>query len=740
MAEERISFCRICEPMCGIKVTVEQNRVVAIRGDRGNPLSKGWICRRGLAFEEIHNDPDRLRYPMRKGPHGWEGIPWRDAVREVASGLSRIRDRYGPEAVAVYMGNPMAFCTYGALAVPAFVRALGTSRFFTAGSQDANNKFAASQRIFGSPVIQPIPDLHHVRYLLVLGANPAVSGMSFSQVPRPTETLRAIVRRGGRIVVVDPRRTETARIATEHLFIEPDTDCFFLLSLLCTILRDDLYDRFWAARDARGFSALEELALQWPPERTASITGIPEEKTVEIAHALTGPEPAACYGSFGINVGRSGTLTYWLLQVLNILSGHFDKKGGTIVCRGVMDMGLLYRLSGLGRLSRRSLTGDFRPVMGTYPAALMAHDILATGKDRIRALVVVAGNPLLSVPNEEHLREALKRLDLLVCLDIYRNETGAFAHYLLPTTDFLEREDLTLSHTGLQQTRHIALSPKVVDPDGAQLEEWAILESLSEAMGLPLWGRLAARVRRLMGRRETAETALSGDARHLHVPRLVLAVLLGTLGEESLRAIRSDPRGILLSGHTYGRWREKRPFFLPATRVALAPQDLLREAWKLEGLLALRRLEKKPFVLIGRRERHTHNTWMHNSDKLAGRAVTNYLYIHPEDAAERGIADGEQVRVTRADGGSLEVPCRVCDELKRGVVALPHGWGHTYAAGWTKALKRPGVNVNRLTSDSVWKLEPIAGMAWLTGIPVEVLAVAKGKKGRKREERKKAPT
>lgn len=740
MAEEKISFCRICEPMCGIKVTVERNRVLSIRGDREHPLSKGWICRRGLAFEEIHNDPDRLRYPMRKGSRGWEVIPWKEAFREIASGLSRIRDRYGPDAVAVYMGNPMAFCTYGALTVPAFVRALGTSRFFAAGSQDANNKFAASQRIFGSPVVQPIPDLDHVRYLLLLGANPAVSGMSFSQVPRPTETLRAIVRRGGRIVVVDPRRTETARIATEHLFIEPDTDCFFLLSLLCAILRGGLYDRFWAARDPRGFSALEELALQWPPERTAGITGIPEEKAVEIARALTGPEPAACYGSFGINVGRSGTLTYWLLQVLNILSGHFDKKGGTIVCRGVMDMRLLYRLSGLGRLSKRSLTGDFRPVMGTYPAALMAHDILATGKERIRALVVIAGNPLLSVPNEEHLREALQRLDLLVCLDIYRNETGAFAHYLLPTTDFLEREDMTLSHTGLQQRRHIAFSPKVVDPDGGQLEEWAILEAVSDAMGLPLWGSLATRVRRLVGRRETAETALSGGARYLNVPRILLAMLLGTLGEVGLRTLRCGPRGILLSDHEYGRWRKKKAFLLPAERISLAPQDLVREAWKLEGLLALRRSEKRPFVLIGKRERHTHNTWMHNSDKLAGGATTNYLYIHPQDAAECGIADGMQVRVVAADGRCLEVPCRVCDWLKRGVVALPHGWGHTYAAGWTKALKRPGVNVNRLTSDSVWKLEPIAGMAWLTGIPVEVLAVARGQRGKKKIQREKTST
>ena len=706
--------------MCGLTVTLEGSRVLSIRGDRDHPLSRGWICRRGTAFAEIHNDPDRLRHPLRKDSTGMVRVPWEQAVGEVAGRLSHIRHVYGPDAIAVYMGNPMAFCTYGALSVPAFVRAIGTSQFFTSGSQDCNNKFAAAQRVLGVPVLHPIPDLDHVHYLLMIGANPAVSGMSFCQVPRPVEALQRIRNRGGEIVVVDPRRTETARLATEHLFIQPDTDCFFLLSLLSVVVRQGLYDRRWAAKDSAGFSALKELALNWPPERTAPITGIPKEKTIEIAHRLTAAEPAACYGSIGISLGRSGTVNYWLLLALNILSGHFDRKGGSILCRGVMDMETLYRLSGVEKATQRSRTGDFQAVMGTYPASLLAHEILSDRKERVRALIVVAGNPLLSVPNELHLASALEKLDLLVCMDIYKNETGALAHYLLPTTDFLERHDFNLSHAGLQLRRHFAYAPAVVTPDQEQRQEWEIVQALSDRMGLDLWGWPVAHIRRLAKRIPGISFNPVSRRQGVPVPEVLIRLLLRVLGEVDFSDITSSPRGVLLSSHEYGRFHRRRLWSPLGRRIRLAPRDLLREAWKLEGLLALREMEKKDFLLIGKRERHTHNTWMHNADGLVRGETTNYLYIHPEDAAPLGIGEGDPVRITGPQGARVEVPCRFSQDLKRGVIALPHGWGHCYQAGWAKARKRHGVNANRLASDSVWKLEPFAGMAWLNGLPVEL--------------------
>ena len=727
MPEERITFCRICEPMCGLKVMVEGNKVLSIQGDREHPLSKGWICRRGVALADIHNDPDRLKHPLRRNSSGWERVSWEQAIKEVAGRLSHIRSTYGSDSIAVYLGNPMAFCTYGALSVPAFVKALGTSQFYTSGSQDCNNKFAASQKVFGLPMLHPIPDLDHIQYLLMIGANPVVSGMSFSQVPRPAETLQNIRKRGGQLVVVDPRRTETARLATEHLFIQPDTDCFFLLSLLCVMVKNGLYDRRRAEEDRQGFAALRELVLNWPPERTEGITCIPKEKTIEIAHRLTSGGPAACYGSIGISLGRSGTLNYWLILAINILSGHFDQKGGSILCRGVLDMGKLYRLSGAGKTTRRSRTGHFPAVMGTYPASLLAHEILNDRRDRIRALVVVAGNPLLSVPNELHLKEAFEKLDVLVCLDIYKNETGAFAHYVLPTTDFLEREDLTLSHTGLQVRRHFSYTPAVVRPDKEQREEWLIIQALADGMGLALWGKPAAKflqIAELIPGRSFFKTGLGTRD---PLPRMVLKLLFRFLGEIDFAAIESSPRGVALSPHEYGRFQHRKKWWQMGRGITLAPNDLLHEAWKLDGVLALRDSEKKEFLLIGKRERHTHNTWMHNIDRLVGDETTNYLYIHPEDAARKGIDEGALVRVKGAQGAHLDVPCRFSPDLKRGVIALPHGWGHRYPAGWTRARKRPGVNANRLASDSVWKLEPFAGMAWLNGLPVEIRPAKKKK-------------
>ncbi|MGW8322115.1 MAG: molybdopterin-containing oxidoreductase family protein, partial [Thermodesulfobacteriota bacterium] len=517
----------------------------------------------------------------------------------------------------------------------------------------------------------------------------------------------------------------------EHLFIQPDTDCFFLLSLLWVLIERDRVDPHWIQEDPKGYETLKEVVRKWSPERTEAITGIPAEKVVDIAVRLSGARPAASYGSVGINLGRNGTLAYWLLLVLNLLAGPVDRPGGSLLCKGVVDMDRLYRLSGLGRSRKRSVKGDFLPVMGTYPAALLADEILSGQAGRVRALVVVAGNPLLSLPNELHLKEALEKLDLLVCLDLYKNETGVFAHYLLPTTDFLEREDLNLSHAALQIRRYAARTPAVVRPDGEQREEWDILEDLCRRMNRPLWGRTVeaavGAVDRVRG--STQKIVFGGNALSPPVqnpeassafPGRIIRLLLRLLGETDFPSLEGSPHGILLKPHALGRLRRKKrwPWMHPAVR--LAPPDLVREASKLEGFLTVRDAEKGEFLLIGKRERHTHNTWMHNVDALLRGEDTNYMFMHPEDAQRKGIREGEWVLVKNSEGAQVQVPCRLTPDLKRGVVALPHGWGHRYASGWRRARKRPGVNVNRLASDAVWKLEALAGMAWMNGIPVDV--------------------
>jgi len=435
-----------------------------------------------------------------------------------------------------------------------------------------------------------------------------------------------------------------------------------------------------------------------------------------------------------MNLGRSGTLNYWLLLVLNLLSGHFDRKGGAFLGRGLVNVDKLYRRSLRGHRVRSSI-GDFEPVLGTYPAAVLAPEILTERRTGIRALVVVAGNPLLSVPNERHLREALNKLELLVCIDIYQNETGAFADYLLPATDFLEREDINLSHATLQFRPYATLTRSVVEPDGDQRPEWRILEDLAERMGLPMWGGALGKAIRAAGRMPVLSGRMQGcrEGDRLIMPKALLSMILKVLGQVDMQALESADRGILLRPPAFGRIRTRRSSrWGRGLRVNLAPHDLLREAWKLDAVLSLREAEGGEFLLIGKRERHTHNTWVHNADSLMLEETTNYLYIHPEDAAGKGIQEGDRVSVRSLEGERVEVPCRLSADMMRGVVALPHGWGHRYGAGWRRANKRPGVNVNRLATDSVWKIEPIAGMSWLNGIPVFVSKVGETK-------RKKAP-
>jgi formate dehydrogenase len=326
------------------------------------------------------------------------------------------------------------------------------------------------------------------------------------------------------------------------------------------------------------------------------------------------------------------------------------------------------------------------------------------------------------VPNEAHLKEALSKLDLLVCLDIYQNETGAFADYLLPCTDFFEREDINLSHATLQFRPYATLTRAVVEPDGEQRPEWQILEDLSERMGLSMWGGAVGGLIRGAGKIPWTSGFLEGSKQgdRVIMPKAMLRMIPGVLGQVDLHALETADRGIMLKPPEFGKLRNASKLWGDRLKVRMAPHDLLREAWKLDAMVSLREAEGGEFLLIGKRERHTHNTWVHNADGLLKEETTNYLYMNPDDAAGKGIEEGDRVSVRSLEGERLEVPCRITSDMMQGVVALPHGWGHRYAAGWRRANKRPGVNVNRLATDSVWKLEPIAGMSWLNGIPVHV--------------------
>lgn len=713
---EVVTFCRICEAACGMVATVEDGRVTKLRPDPEHPLSKGYACPKGIAMTEVQNDPDRVLYPMRRRPDGeFERVSWDSAMADITQRLKRIHGEHGASSIAWYMGNPAAFSYSHVLWVKGFLDAIGTPHYYSAGSQDVNNRFAASALMYGTPLVVPIPDLARTKFLFMVGANPLVSHGSVLTAPRVRDQLNEVVKRGGRVVVVDPRRTETAR-QFEHVPVTPDTDAWLLLAMIHTVFADDLADARFLAEHARGADLLGSLVLAHSPEDVAERTGVPADQIRALARDFAAADGAAAYGRTGSCLGRFGTLVSFLLDALNAVTGNLDRPGGAVFGRPPVSLDDLGERFGLASYAKtRSRFGGFPDVLGNLPAALLPKEIETPGERQVRALFVSAGNPVLSVPDGDALERAIDKLDLCVSLDFYVNETNRHADYVLPAATWLERDDVPLALLGFFTTPFIQHTEPVVEPAGEAREEWEVIEELSKALGVT---PSSIGPMRLLGR---AGVRLS--------PSRVLDMLIrtGPQGDQfgvkrgglSIRKLRKHPHGLVLDEHVAtGVLREKvrhRDHL-----VRLDPPEIVGE---------LRRLERSnghdpafPLLLIGMRELRSHNSWMHNAPLLMRGGRVHALRVHPDDAAAHGLEDGGEARVA-SKSGDVVVPVKVTDEMTPGTVALPHGWGHR--GGWRVANSNAGVNVNRLASGEPEDLEKLAGMAFLNGIPVRVEPVAR---------------
>lgn len=601
---------------------------------------------------------------------------------------------------------------------------LGSSHLFTAGSQDVNNRFVASEILYGTSIAAPIPDLARTELLVVVGANPLVSHGSVLSAPRIKEELHGIVDRGGRVVVVDPRRTETAR-AFEWLPVRPDGDAFLLLSLLHVLFAEGLADATALATQARGADELRALTLRFAPEETEAHTGVPAADVLALARDLAGTARAAMYGRTGTCLGRSGTLTTLLLDVVNLVAGNLDREGGSMFGSfGIPGERLLatlaMRLTPLRTGTRRSRVGDFPSVLGSEPAALMAKEITTPGAGQVRALFVSAGNPVLSVPNGAELEAALGELDLMVAIDLYVNETSSHADYVLPATTMYEREDFPVPFQTLFTTPFRQATEKVVEPAGEARPEWEIVEDLMRGM----WRRSPA-----LAAREVARRALGPLADRVFAPRALIESLvrlseggdrfgLRRGGLTLRRLVDEHPHGKVVAPHlTAGRLRDV--VVHRDRRVRLDAPEIAAEVHRLAARQAD---DAYPLRLIGLRELRSENSWMHNAPLLMRGKRVHAARVHPDDAAAIGVADGEALRVTSAHG-SIELPANVTDEVMPGVVAIPHGWGHKGSGGWRTANAAGGVNVNLLMSSDPADIEPLAGMAHLNGVPIRCEAV-----------------
>src|SRR3954447_6395845 len=607
---QTVTFCRICEAHCGMVATVEDGRVTQLRPDPEHPLSSGYACPKGIAMTDVQNDPDRVLHPLRRNAAGeFERVSWDEAMRDIGTRLRRVHQEHGARSIGWYMGNPGAFSYSHTLWVKGFLDALGSPHYYSAGSQDVNNRFAASALLYGSPLVVPIPDLNRTRFLLMLGANPMVSHGSVLTAPRVRDQLRAITARGGRVVVVDPRRTETAR-QFEHVAVTPDTDAWLLLSLLQVIFDEGLADRRFLAGWARGADRLEELARAHTPEATAERTGVPADTVRALARDFATAEGAAAYGRTGSCLGRHGTVVAFLIDALNAVTGNLDRPGGAVFGRPAIALDDVGERTGLDTYGKiRSRIGGFPDVLGNLPASVIPQEIETPGPGQLRALFVSAGNPVLSVPDGAAMERALGELDLLVSLDFYVNETNRHADYVLPSTTFLERDDTPVAFLGFYTTPFVQHSDAVVELAGESREEWEIVEDLAKPLGIvpsslpPVraLGRLGVRVKPQLLLDLLLRTGPDGDLFGLR-PRGL-----------SLRKLRRKPHGIVTAEHIAtgvlrGKIRHR------ARRLQLAPDAIVSELTALVDAPAPD--PSFPMRLIGLRELRSHNSWMHNSPLL----------------------------------------------------------------------------------------------------------------------------
>jgi anaerobic selenocysteine-containing dehydrogenase len=697
--------------MCGLTLGVDANGVVSVRGDQEDPLSRGYYCVKARALGDIHADPERLRAPMRRRGGVWKQLSWNEALDEAAGRIADIRRRHGPDAVALYLGNPVVH-DYGAAFYAKFLAAaLDTRHRFSAASVDGLPHLLTAFLMFGNQTLVPVPDLDRTMFFMCIGANPVVSNGSAMTAPGVARRLRALKARGGQCVVIDPRRTETADLAGRHLFIRPGTDALLLLALLSCVFEERLNRGRVLFQPLDGLDKIQELARAFPPETVSEAVGIPAEEIRRLARDFAGAPSAVCYGRVGVSTQEFGALACWLIQVLNIVTGNFERPGGMMFSRPALDLPALARWSGdLGHFDEfRSSVAGLPEFGGELPVAALADEIEA---GRIRALITYAGNPVVSAPNGDRLESALERLDLIVSVDLYKNQTTRLAHIILPPTSPLERDHYPLVCHLLAVRNTAKYSASVFRRGAGALHDWEILLALKSRIDddAPLMRRA----------RKGLENAV---LRALGPPGLLdLFLRLGPYGLRrilrmkrglNLTRLRRSPHGVDLGAlvPTLHRRLGRRP-------VELAPEPLSRDVARLRSSLGGPAQAELALRLIGRRQIWTNNSWMHDYPTLASRRKTCTLLIHPRDASARGIRDGEMV-VVRSRTGAVPVRAEISDRMMQGVVSLPHGWSG--ARGGPKqsiGSPGPGASLNDLTDDQ--QIDRLAGTAAFSGVPVEV--------------------
>ncbi|RSS73302.1 molybdopterin oxidoreductase family protein [Streptomyces sp. WAC06614] len=755
MPRSALRVCPLCEATCGLTLTIEGTTVTGARGDRDDVFSRGFLCPKGAVFGAVDADPDRLRTPLVRRDGRLREATWEEAFDAIAAAVPGITASYGAQSVGVVLGNPNVHTMAGALYPPLLLKALGTRNLFTASTVDQMPKHVSSGLLFGDPFAIPVPDLDRTDFLLLLGANPLESNGSLCTAPDFPGRLKALRARGGTLVVVDPRRTRTAALADRHLAPRPGSDAPLLAALAHTLLAEKLADPGPLAPHLRGLDALPAALADFTPEAVAAGCDLTAEEIRALARDLAAAPTAAVYGRMGSCTAEHGTLASWLVDVLNILTGNLDRPGGALFPLSATAPAPRPAGPGKGFALGRSPAGPGKgfalgrwasrvsghpEVKSELPLAALAEEIDTPGEGRIRALIAIAANPVLSAPDGRRLDAALAGLDFMVSVDPYLNETSRHAHVVLPPPPPAQSPHFDFAFNGFAVRDQVRYSPRAVPlQDGGRdeceiharlilavsglhgsaepsaVDDTAVRSTLAKATAdpdSPLHGQDPARL-------EARLTGADGPER-----RLDLMLRLGPYGDRfghdpapealTLERLLAHPHGIDL-----GPLKPRLPGVLRTRSggIELLPDPVVAGLPRLREALADR--PDGALVLVGRRHLRSNNSWLHNVPALTGGSNRCTLQVHPADAARLGLADGGRARVTAA-GGSLEVPVEVTDAVRTGVVSLPHGWGHDRpGTRLSVASADPGANVNQLLDGRL--LDPLSGTAVLNGFPVELV-------------------
>jgi anaerobic selenocysteine-containing dehydrogenase len=738
MPSERVSYrtCPLCEATCGLEITTSNGDVTAIRGDADDVFSHGFLCPKGVALKALHEDPDCLRTPMRRTAGGdFEPVGWDEAFAEIDERLTPILREHGRNAVGVYIGNPAAHHLAPVLYGRVFLKALGSRNIYSASTVDQYPKQFAAGLMFGTGFSVPVPDVDRTDHLMILGANPMASNGSLLTAPDMRGRLRAIRARGGKVVVIDPRRSRTAEEADEHHFIRPGTDAHLLIAIAHVLVEEGLADPGPVAEHCAGLDEVLALTEPFAPDVVAPVCGIEAGEIRRMARELATAPSAAVYGRIGTCTQEYGSLASWLIDVVNVLTGNLDRPGGAMFARAPAGASNTAGEPGRGRGIRfgrwQSRVRGMNEVFGELPAACLAEEIETPGEGQIRAMVTIAGNPTVSTPNSGRLARAFASLDFMVSLDIYVNETTRHADLILPAPSPLQRSHFDLALYNFSAHNVANYSPPVFPLKDGTPDEWETLlrltaiaagqgadadvDALDRMVAKGLLDRELSTPRSRLEGRDADELLEELSARR-GPDRLLDLLLRAGPYELTLADLEAAPHGIDL-----GALEPRIPEILrtPSGKIELAPEPLVADVTRLRESLSGR--ANGAVVLIGRRQLRSNNSWMHNLPKLVSGPERCTLHVHPDTAAAHGLSDAEMASV-RSRAGEVEVVVEVTDAIMPGVVSIPHGWGHdTDGAELSVAREHAGVNSNILADEEL--VEPLTGNAVLNGIPVELAPV-----------------